>query len=51
MAESVGRGIALEAVKASVIAHFQGVFGFTLRRVDVSELLRERPADQKRRRP
>src|SRR5437762_2580250 len=51
MAESLGRGIDLEDVKASVIAHFQGVFGFTLRRVDVSELLRERPADQKRRRP
>src|SRR5437762_1486093 len=44
MAESLGRGIDLEDVKASVIAHFQGVFGFTLRRVDVSELLRERPA-------
>ncbi|TMA08867.1 MAG: lipoyl(octanoyl) transferase LipB [Methanobacteriota archaeon] len=51
MAECLGRGIDLEDVKASVIAHFQGVFGFTLRRVDVSELLRERPADQKRRRP
>src|SRR5205823_3797513 len=51
MAESLGRGIDLEDVKASVIAHFQRVFGFTLRRVDVSELLRERPADQKRRRP
>src|SRR5207247_22833 len=51
MAESLGRKFDLEDVKASVIAHFQGVFGFTLRRVDVSELLRERPADPKRHRP
>src|SRR5438046_1402793 len=51
MAESLGRKFDLEDVKASVIAHFQGVFGFTLRRVDVSELLRERPANRKRHRP
>src|SRR5437763_1019214 len=51
MAQSLGRKFGLEDVKASVIAHFQGVFGFTLRRVDVSELLRERPADRKRHRP
>src|SRR5436305_1353440 len=48
---TLGRRGQREDVRPSVIAHFQGVFGFTLRRVDVSELLRERPADQKRRRP
>jgi lipoate-protein ligase B len=51
MATCLGRAIDLEDVKASVIVHFQGVFGFTLRRVDVSELLREARADRKRRRP
>ena len=33
----------MEDVKASVLAHIQGVFGVTLRRVDVSELLPEAP--------
>src|SRR5206468_3112922 len=42
--------IDLEDVKASVIAHFQGVFGFTLRRVNVSELLPEAPAGRRLRR-
>src|SRR6266704_7101890 len=37
----LGHGVDLEDVKASVIVHFQGVFGVTLRRVNVSELLPE----------
>src|SRR2546426_1077287 len=38
-------------IKASVIAHFQGVFGVTFRRVNVSELLPEPPAGRKSRSP
>jgi lipoyl(octanoyl) transferase len=41
MEKRLGRPIDLEDVKASVIMHFQGVFGYTLRRVNVSELLPE----------
>ena len=47
----LGRPIDLEDVKASVIMHFQGVFGFTLRRVNVSELLPEAPTGRRPRRP
>src|SRR3990170_3156237 len=43
MQERLGRPVDLEDVKASVIVHFQGVFGVTLRRVLVEELLPERP--------
>jgi hypothetical protein len=41
----------LEDVKASVIVHFQGVFGFIVRRVNVSELLPEAPRGRRPRRP
>ncbi len=37
----LGHRVDMEDVKASVIVHFQGVFGVTLRRVNVSELLPE----------
>jgi lipoyl(octanoyl) transferase len=39
MQECLGRPIDLEDVKASVIVHFQDVFGVTVRRVMVEELL------------
>ena len=39
MAEVLEHPVDLEDVKASVIVHFQSVFGLTLRRVDVKELL------------
>ncbi len=42
MQERLGRPVDLEDVKASVIVHFQNVFGVTLRRVSVEELLPER---------
>jgi len=42
MQERLGRSVDLEDVKASVIVHFQNVFGVTLRRVSVEELLPER---------
>jgi lipoyl(octanoyl) transferase len=48
MEKRLGHSIDMEDVKASVISHFQGVFGLTLRRVNVSELLPEAP---KKRRP
>ena len=51
MEKCLGHPIDLEDVKASVIAHFQGVFGYTLRRVNVSELLPEAPAGRRPRRP
>ena len=51
MEKCLGHPIDLEDVKASVIAHFQGVFGFTLRRVNVSELLPEAPAGRRPHRP
>jgi len=41
MAKLLGRGVDLEDVKASVIVHFQSVFGVTLRRVALEELLPE----------
>lgn len=43
----LGHTVDLEDVKASVIAHFQAIFGLTLRRVNVSELLPEAPAGRK----
>ncbi|OGS49371.1 MAG: lipoyl(octanoyl) transferase [Euryarchaeota archaeon RBG_16_68_13] len=44
MAEILGKPVDLEDVKASVIVQFQAVFGISLRRVDVSDLLpRPRP--------
>ena len=43
MEASLGRAVDMEDVKASVIVHFQGIFGVTLRRVDVTELLPEAP--------
>jgi len=51
MEKCLGHSIDLEDVKASVIAHFQAVFGLTLRRVNVSELLPEAPAGRRPRRP
>lgn len=51
MERVLGHTIDLEDVKASVIAHFQSVFGVTLRRVNVSELLPEAPAGRRPRRP
>jgi len=41
MAKQIGRPVDLEDVKASVIVHFQTVFGVTLRRVSLEELLPE----------
>jgi len=43
MAQILDHDVEMEDVKASVVAHFQAVFGLTLRRVDVSELLPESP--------
>lgn len=51
MEQCLGHSVDLEDVKASVIAHFQAVFGLTLRRVNVSELLPEAPAGRRPRRP
>ena len=51
MERCLGHPVDLEDVKASVIAHFQAVFGLTLRRVNVSELLPEPPAGRTPRRP
>lgn len=51
MEQCLGHPVDLEDVKASVIAHFQAVFGLTLRRVNVSELLPEPPAGRTPRRP
>jgi lipoate-protein ligase B len=50
MEKVLGHPIDLEDVKASVIAHFQAVFGMTLRRVNINELLPEPPAGRKPRR-
>ncbi len=41
MAKQLGHTVDLEDVKASVIVHFQRVFGITLRRVNPEELLPE----------
>lgn len=43
LAAVLGDSVDLEDVKASVIVHFQGVFGVVLRRVDLKELLPEPP--------
>src|SRR2546421_4026911 len=51
MEKSLGRPIDLEDVKASVIMHFQAVFGVTFRRVNLSELLPELPSGHRSRRP
>jgi lipoate-protein ligase B len=51
MERVLGHSVDLEDVKASVIAHFQGVFGFIVRRVNVSELLPEAPRGRRPRRP
>jgi len=49
MEKCLGHPVGLEDVKASVIAHFQSVFGVTVRRVNVSELLPEPPVGRPRR--
>ncbi len=41
MAKELGRSLAMEDVQASVIVHFQSVFGVTLRRAGLPELLPE----------
>src|SRR3989440_11922094 len=51
MEKVLGHPVDMEDVKASVIAHFQGVFGVTLRRANVSELLPEPPAGRRSRSP
>src|SRR2546426_765897 len=51
MEKSLGHPVDLEDVKASVIAHFQAVFGVTFRRVNLSELLPELPSGHRSRRP
>ncbi|HEX9340647.1 MAG TPA: lipoyl(octanoyl) transferase LipB [Thermoplasmata archaeon] len=49
MERVLGHPVELEDVKASVIAHFQAVFGVALRRVNVTELLPEPPPGTRRR--
>src|SRR5438046_2856803 len=51
MEKCLGHPVDLEDVKASVIAHFQAVFGVTFRRVNLSELLPEPPSGRRLRRP
>jgi len=51
MEKCLGHSIDMEDVKASVIAHFQAVFGLTVRRVNVTELLPEAPAGRRTRKP
>jgi lipoate-protein ligase B len=51
MEKVLGHPVDMEDVKASVLAHFQTVFGVTLRRVNVNELLPEPPAGRKPRSP
>src|SRR5712691_3834962 len=51
MEKCLGHPVDLEDVKASVIAHFQAVFGVTFRRVNLSELLPEPPSGRRSRRP
>src|SRR5438552_1165054 len=48
---TLGRPVDLEDVKASVIVHFQAVFGVTFRRVNLSELLPEPSSGRRPRRP
>src|SRR5437870_1734928 len=50
MEKLLGHSVDLEDVKASVIAHFQAVFGVTFRRVNLSELLPEPPPGHRSRR-
>jgi lipoate-protein ligase B len=50
MEKALGHPVEMEDAKASVIAHFQGVFGVTLRRVNVSELLPQAPRGRRPRR-
>src|SRR5713101_3651591 len=50
MEKVLGHPVDLEDVKASVIAHFQAVFGVTFRRVNLSELLPEPPSGHRPRR-
>ncbi|HKW43368.1 MAG TPA: lipoyl(octanoyl) transferase LipB [Thermoplasmata archaeon] len=49
MAQCLGHSVDMEDVKASVIAHFQAIFGVTFRRVDVSELVAKPPSGPRRR--
>src|SRR5207245_824200 len=51
MEKVLGHPVDMEDIKASVIAHFQGVFGVTFRRVTVSALLPAPPAGRKSRSP
>src|SRR5256886_12562486 len=51
MEKWLGHPVDLADVKASVIAHFQAVFGVTFRRVNLSELLPEPPSGRRPRRP
>ena len=51
MEECLGHPVDLEDVKASVIVHFQAVFGVTFRRVNLSELLPEPSSGRRPRRP
>lgn len=41
MSERLGQAVEMEDVKASILVHFQDVFGVVLRRVDLRELLPE----------
>src|SRR2546429_3775663 len=50
MEKGLGHPVDVEDVKASVIAHFQAVFGVTFRRVNLSELLPEPPPGHRSRR-
>src|SRR5947199_1705122 len=51
MEKCLGHPVDLEDVKASVIVHFQAVFGVTFRRVNLSELLPEPSSGRRPRRP
>lgn len=51
MEKALGHPVEMEDAKASVIATFQNIFGVTLRRVDVSELLPPAPRGRRPRRP
>src|SRR5213596_3866454 len=51
MEECLRHPVDLEDVKASVIVHFQAVFGVTFRRVNLSELLPEPSSGRRPRRP
>lgn len=51
MEKALGHPVEMEDAKASVITTFQSIFGVTLRRVDVSELLPPAPRGRRPRRP